>query len=157
MANKITDDDLDMLFASKPPETNNKPIKLENKIKPEDNKLNKVLVEKDNKAPENKANKKLDNKTNKELDNKQVKGDKKVVELNNNDSLVNQEDDEFFDLPVKSKFNERYTQANVWLKNEILDDLNTIFKNTPKGFKTEFYNNALAFYIKNYKQRLNKK
>lgn len=61
------------------------------------------------------------------------------------------EEDSFFVVPKKALFTETHSQENIWLQNDIKAELDEIFKNKPKGFKTKFYNAALRFAVKKYK------
>lgn len=61
-------------------------------------------------------------------------------------------EDEFFTVVVKPTFKDTHRQDNVWLENPLHEELFKIFENRPKGFKTEFYNRALWFAVKRYKE-----
>lgn len=63
------------------------------------------------------------------------------------------EEDSFFVVPKKALFTETHSQENIWLQNDIKAELDEIFKNKPKGFKTKFYNAALRFAVKKYKNQ----
>lgn len=84
----------------------------------------------------------------KETEKKQMSGSEAQIVAGEEEP----EGEGFFTVAVKPTFKDTHRQDNIWLENGLYEDLFKIFENRPKGFKTEFYNKALQFAVKRYKE-----
>ncbi|AVX40813.1 hypothetical protein CTH_10049 (plasmid) [Carboxydocella thermautotrophica] len=142
-------DDLDLMFPTAPKEIEDKKPKEDSKKQelkqqepPKKKEQEKTATPKP--APKEQAEKKAKNQK-QEKKEAEVKVEQVQEQTEQNDG--------FFVVPKRAKFVETHSQENIWLENELKAELDKIFEGKPKGFKTQFYNAALWFAVKKYKDQ----
>jgi hypothetical protein len=93
---------------------------------------------------------KTENKILKENKEKGILKENKKVEKK--DKSDEKKELDYFVVRQKKSFRDTHSQQNFWLENDLKEELENIFKGRQKGFKTEFYNAALRFAVKRYRE-----
>lgn len=150
-------DELDEMFPSSPPLKNEEGGQKKTKAEVKDGKKEPSKKQDQTKG---KASKPEDEKTKvlkEEPQKKEQQREKDIIEGSPSTDDTKRDldkvtEDTFSVEEKKLMFIERHKQENLWLENELKEQLDEICKDKPKGFKTQFFNTALKFAVARYKE-----